>query len=256
MLTFVGLGLYDERDISIKGRNVVEEADRVFAEFYTSALPGATEEDLEDLYGREVEVLSRQDVEEDADEILSSAEDGDAVFLSGGDAMVSTTHADLRLRATERRIETDVVHASSVSSAVSGATGLQNYRFGASTTLPFPKGDWKPESPLDTVYQNLDRDLHTLVYLDIEDEGSEDRFMRVEQAAEILAEMDSGKRIGSGVGVARMGSGSTEVAWGSLNELAETDLGPPLHTLVIPGTLHEIEREYLGSVHSLREEKS
>ena len=33
MLTFIGLGLYDEKDISVKGREAVAAADRVYAEF-------------------------------------------------------------------------------------------------------------------------------------------------------------------------------------------------------------------------------
>lgn len=65
MLFFVGLGLYDERDISLKGLEIVREADLVYAEFYTSRLVGTSIERLESLYGRSVEVLSRSDVEED-----------------------------------------------------------------------------------------------------------------------------------------------------------------------------------------------
>ena len=42
MLTFVGLGLYDEHSITLEGRAAIEAADRVFAEFYTSKLAGAT----------------------------------------------------------------------------------------------------------------------------------------------------------------------------------------------------------------------
>ena len=42
MLTFVGLGLYDERSVTIRGREAIRGADRVFAEWYTSHLAGAT----------------------------------------------------------------------------------------------------------------------------------------------------------------------------------------------------------------------
>ncbi len=40
MLTFVGLGLYDERSVTVAGRDAIRDADRVFAEFYTSRLIG------------------------------------------------------------------------------------------------------------------------------------------------------------------------------------------------------------------------
>ncbi len=40
MLTFIGLGLFDEYDISLKGLEAIREADLVYAEFYTSCLMG------------------------------------------------------------------------------------------------------------------------------------------------------------------------------------------------------------------------
>jgi len=35
MLYFIGLGLYDEKDISVKGLEALKSADEVYAEFYT-----------------------------------------------------------------------------------------------------------------------------------------------------------------------------------------------------------------------------
>jgi diphthamide biosynthesis methyltransferase len=46
MLTFIGLGLYDERSITVEGREALAAADRAFAEFYTSRLVGTTVEEL------------------------------------------------------------------------------------------------------------------------------------------------------------------------------------------------------------------
>ena len=37
-LIFVGLGLYDETDISFKGLQEIKQCDKVFAEFYTTKL--------------------------------------------------------------------------------------------------------------------------------------------------------------------------------------------------------------------------
>jgi diphthine synthase len=137
MLYFIGLGLYDERDISVKGLEAVRAADTVYAEFYTSRLMGTTSEKLEALYGKRVGLLSREEVEVDP-VWLEEAREKDVAFLVGGDAMVSTTHLDLRLRAARMGIKTRVIHASSIVTAVSGMCGLQNYRFGRSTTIPFP----------------------------------------------------------------------------------------------------------------------
>jgi len=248
MLTFVGLGLYDERDITLKGRDAIADADAAYAEFYTSVLPAAPLEDLEEFHATRIESLDRDEVESGT-RVVDDAEENDVVFLVGGDPMVSTTHTDLRLRAHERGVETRVVHAPSAATAVCGATGLQNYRFGASTTLPFDDHEgWEPESPFGRVAENLERDLHTLVYLDIDDTGDgrdtgRGRFMRADEAAARLR--DSEVDTSLAVGVARLGNDDVHVFAGTPDEVASHDFGSPLHLLVVPASLHPIEEESL-----------
>ncbi|MFZ2411685.1 MAG: diphthine synthase, partial [Candidatus Methanoperedens sp.] len=116
MLTFIGLGLYDEKDITVKGLEAVRKADIVYAEFYTSHLMGAAMENIETFYGRKVILLTREEVEQNPS-WLSQAKEKNVVFLSGGDAMVATTHIDLRLRAKDMGIDTAIIHAPSISSA-------------------------------------------------------------------------------------------------------------------------------------------
>lgn len=250
MLTFVGLGLYDERDVTLKGRDAIADADVAYVEFYTSVLPAAPLEDLEEFHATRIEVLDRDEVESGT-RVVDDAEEKDVVFLVGGDPMVSTTHADLRLRAHERGVETRVIHAPSAATAVCGATGLQNYRFGASTTLPFDDHEgWEPESPFERVAENLERDLHTLVYLDIEDTtGDGDvgdgrgRYMHADDAAARLR--DSEVDASLAVGVARLGSDDVHVFAGTPEEVASHDFGSPLHLLVVPASLHPVEKESL-----------
>ncbi len=121
-------------------------------------------------YGKPVHLLGREDVEQHPDEILNKAERENVVFLCAGDPMVSTTHADLRMRAASRGIKTAIIHAASISSAVCGLSGLQNYRFGKSCSVPFPQKNWFPTTSIDVIAQNLSLRLHTLVYLDIQDD--------------------------------------------------------------------------------------
>ena len=47
------------------------------------------------------------------------------------------------------------------------------------------------------------------------------------------------------VGIARAGSGEPVVRAGMLMRSRSVDFGPPLHILVIPAELHDMEREYL-----------
>ncbi len=178
MLTFIGLGLYDKTDVSEKGLTCIRNADHVYLECYTSRLMGTTIEELGDYYGKPVHPLFREDVEQHPEEMLDKAEAGNVVFLCAGDPMVSTTHADLRMRAAERGIRTAIIHAASIASAVCGVSGLQNYRFGKSCSVPFPQKNWSPTTPVDVIAQNLSLRLHTLVYLDIQNE----RYMTVPEA--------------------------------------------------------------------------
>src|SRR6056297_708434 len=243
MLTFVGLGLYDERSITVEGREAVRDADRVFAEFYTSKLLGATAEDLEAYHDTDIDVRDRAGVEQDPEAILRAAEEGDAVFLTAGDTMISTTHVDLRLRATERGIDTRVVHAPTAESAASGLTGLQNYRFGKATTLPFEYAhgaDGVPASVTDAIDENRERGLHTLVYLDIK--ARNDEYMTADHAADLLADEYPDLLA---VVVARAGSPDPLVTADRLSALATRDFGDPLHLLVVPGDLHHIEADAL-----------
>jgi diphthine synthase len=242
MLSFVGLGLYDERSITVRGRGELRAADRAFAEQYTSRLAGASLADLESAHGTDIEPRDRAGVEQDPGPVLAAAEDQRVVFLVGGDPMVSTTHVDLRLRAHDRGIETQVLHGTTAQTAASSLTGLQNYRFGKATTLPFPETHGGvPDSVLETIEANRERGLHTLVYLDIH--AAEDRLLTGDTATGLLAEhLDC-----PGVVVARAGSTDPLVRADELSRLAEESFGPPLHLLVIPGELHPMERDALGA---------
>ncbi|VVB85583.1 Diphthine synthase [uncultured archaeon] len=250
MITFIGLGLYDEKDDTNKGLEAIRQDDVVYAEFYTSHLVGTTIEKMEEFYERKLTVLTREDVEQNPS-WLSEAKEKNVAFLSGGDAMVATTHIDLRLRAVDMGIGTAIIHAPSISSAVSGLSGLQNYRFGKSTTIPFPytRRDKTvvSEAPYDTIKMNKRNDLHTLVFLDIDREKG---FMEIGKAIEVLLEME--ERRGEGVllntlavGIARAGSDSPAVHSDYLEGLKEYDFGAPLHVLIIPASLHFIEAEAL-----------
>jgi diphthine synthase len=253
MLTFVGLGLYDERSITVEGRDALRAADRAFAEFYTSRLVGTSVAALEAHHGIGIEVRDRAGVERRPGPILDAAVDDDVVFLTAGDAMISTTHVDLRLRAIDRGIDTRVVHGVSADTAASGLTGLQNYRFGKAVTLPFPRahgGGDVPPSVVETVATNRERGLHTLVYLDIKvDDGrgsdAGERFMTADVAAGLLAEEWPDAL---GVAVARAGSPDPVVAADRLAALASREFGDPLHLLVLPGDLHHVEADALRTL--------
>jgi hypothetical protein len=142
VLYLIGLGLYDERDITLRGLDAVRGCARVYLEAYTSILL-CDKAKLEALYGKDVVVADREMVENEADVILEGAESADVAFLVVGDPFGATTHTDLQLRARERGIEVRVIHNASVMNAV-GACGLQLYRFGEAVSIVFFTDTWRP----------------------------------------------------------------------------------------------------------------
>ncbi len=242
-LIFIGLGLYDERDMSLHGLDEARACDTLFAEFYTSALRGTTAEKLAAMIGKPLTVLHREDVESGA-VLLKHAAVERVGFLVPGDPMMATTHVDLRLRAHEAGIPTRIVHGSSVITAAIGLLGLQEYKFGRTTTVPIPEAGFRPASPVEVIAANREAGLHTLVLLDLKEDG---RFLTANEALRYLMEMGGANfpRTALVCVVGGAGSSNPVVRADCAERLAAADLGPPLHSLVVPGTLHFAEREAL-----------
>lgn len=246
MLIFVGLGLGRE-DISLDGLRETREVDFVYAELYTSAMPGLDLQGLERLIGKPVHVVDRETVEQHPDDILSAAKVGKVAFLVPGDPMVATTHVDLRLRAARAGIQTKIVHAASIGSAAAGLAGLQSYKFGRSATVPFP--DNPSQAPYEVLAKNREQGLHTLLLLDIRAEQK--RMMAANEAIEIMLGLDAKLRKTAftpstlAVVVARAGSDDAVVRADRADRLRKLDFGPPPHVLIVPGKLHFVEAEAL-----------
>jgi len=246
MLVFIGLGLFDEKDVTLKGFEEAKKCDRVFVEFYTARLIGTSKEKLEELFGKEIKILNRKEVE-DGRIILDEAKNKNIAFLTPGDPMTATTHIALRIQAKEMGIKTKIVHGVSIVSAASGLLGLQSYKFGRTTTLPFPEKDYLPESPYDIIRQNKENGLHTLILLDIKP----DRLMTANEGMKVLLRIEE-KRKEKIVTpdtlmcvVARAGSDDYLISADYVNNLLNKDFGTPMHSLVIPGNLHFMEAEAL-----------
>lgn len=257
MLYFIGLGLYDEKDISLKGIEALRKSDTIYAEFYTANLFGTTLDTLKFMIGKDITVLSRSEVEEE-NIILEIAKEKDVAFLTAGDPLIATTHTDLMMEAKKRGIETTVIHSSSILSAAPGLAGLQAYKFGKVTTIPFPEENYFPHSPYTAVKANIEFNAHTLVLLDIR--ADENRYMTVNEGLEYLlrVEEERKERILTedtiAVGIARAGSNKPFVRADKIKNLINEDFGGPLHCMIIPAELHFMEAEYLVKICGAPEE--
>lgn len=247
-LVFVGLGLFDETDVSLRGLEEIREAEAVFVEFYTSLMAGLSVRKLEKLIGKKVSVVSRCHLEEENGQmILQKAEKGKTVLLVPGDPLIATTHVDLRIRAEKLGIKTRVIHGASIISAVIGLSGLQNYKFGRSVTVPFPEKGFVSETPYLVIEENRKRGLHTLCFLDVKVE--EGKYMTAKEGLQALLTVEKRKRNKVVtpdtlvVGIARAGSKDSVVKAGYTEEVMNYDFGKPPHTIIFPGRLHFMEAE-------------
>ncbi len=249
-LVLVGLGLYDEKDISLSGLEEARTADTVFMEAYTSLMAGLRIEKLEDLVGLEIRSVSREMLEEEnGEEILAASVKGKTVFLVPGDPLIATTHVNLRINARSRGVKTRVVHGASIISAAIGLSGLQNYKFGRSVSIPYTDVGTVLETPYTVIKVNLHSGLHTLCFLDIVAE--KEKYMTIEEGLEILLEI--GKKMKDPtitedtlvVGIARAGSRNPIVRAHFLERMRKHDFKGPPHTLIFPARLHFVEAEAL-----------
>lgn len=268
MLYLIGLGLGDEKDITLRGLEAVKKCEKVYMEAYTSLLSFGLSTDglstLEKLYGKPITVADREMVEEKVDSVLSEATSFDVAFLVVGDPFGATTHTDLVVRAKELGVEVKVIHNASVMNAV-GICGLQLYRYGETISIPFFTDTWKPDSFYEKIQRNRELGLHTLCLLDIKVKEptweslcrgkklyEPPRFMTINTAIEQLLEIEQNRGESAYnedtncVGLARLGSEDQKIVVGTMRQLLAVDFGAPLHCLVIVGTTHPIEEEMLN----------
>ncbi|HIK02617.1 TPA: diphthine synthase [archaeon] len=247
MIKIIGLGLWNEKSMSIEAMEEANDCDVLYAEFYTSRLIGLrSKEELVKVLGKDIKFLRREEVEVSQKFILDRAKKEKVGFLVAGDALTATTHIDLVIEAKKRGIEVKIIHGSSIYTAAAGLAGLQIYKFGRSCSIPYPQPGFKVESPFEVIAGNLKQGLHTLVFLDIQP----DKLMTANEAMQILLEIGKKKksRILDNkeiVVVARAGSDEAVVKYGKIKDLIEMNFGEPMHIIIVPGKLHFKEKEYL-----------
>lgn len=247
-LVFVGLGLNDEKGISVKGLEETKSADTVFMELYTSLMPGFSFDRFEALCGKRVQLVSRRQLEEENGTVIfEAAKTGKVVFLVPGDPFIATTHVTLRVEAEKQGVKTRIIHGASIISAIISLSGLHNYKFGKTVTVPFPENF--SETPYRVVAQNKALGLHTLCLLDLK--ANENKFLSISQAIDLLLKVENKNNEGiitqetTAVGVARAGSDSPTLKADFIRNLAKFDFGQPPYSLIFPGDLHFMEIDSL-----------
>tara|TARA_B100000459_G_scaffold147291_1_gene116286 strand:- start:523 stop:1452 length:930 start_codon:yes stop_codon:yes gene_type:complete len=209
-LLLIGMGPGSVAGMTMEAIDAAKNADHRRYEAYTALWPEKELELLEQKIGS-IKRVMRPEVEQ-PDELFQLAKNSLVALLVVGDPLQATTHVDLQLQAIEHEIECQVFHGVSITTIVTGAVGLSNYRFGRQTTLTYPYGGWIATSPLEMIAINKARGLHSLILFDLDPTGQgtgEQRPMKPRDA----------KR-------------SFELMWDKLDEHLKQFSNPPNTTLI------------------------
>lgn len=246
MLYLIGMGLSSEEDISLKAIDRLKKCDSVYCELYTNKWIGDLK-NLSKICKNKIKVLERIEVESDF--LIKEAKTKKIALLVPGDPLTATTHVELLIEAKKQKIKTEIVHASSVFTAIS-ESGLQSYKFGRTTTLVFQQEKFKPTSPYDVIAKNKESGLHSIVLLDIHAE--DDKYMTPREGLSILIDIENEKRLNvikkdtKVVVLCALGSEEQLIKYNTIeNLLKDKKIDKTPSVLLVPGEINFKEEEAL-----------
>jgi diphthine synthase len=247
MLYLIGLGL-SFKDLAVRSLDILKTCSEVYLENYTSTSDFSLKQ-LEGLLKKNVVVLDRKAVETDKP-FLSKSKNKKVALLVYGDVLSATTHTEILLDAKQRGIQTQVLHAPSILTAIAG-TGLSLYKFGKTASVPFWEAGFEPESFYDILSQNQRIGAHTLFLLDLRPEQK--KFMTIKQAIDMLLKI-ARKRKSSlftqnthCIGCSNIGTSKQIIRAGTAKHLLTKRFGTPA-CLIVPAKLAEYELEALNEL--------
>ncbi|MFA5406106.1 MAG: diphthine synthase [Candidatus Nanoarchaeia archaeon] len=244
MLYLVGLGLGREFDLSLRAFTALENCDYVYLEGYTGVFGRLKE--FEDLLGKSIMVLSREDVESKS-EFITLAKKKNVALLVQGDPLSATTHVSIVLDCIKSKVKYSVINGSSVFTAVA-RSGLSLYKFGKTASIPFPSKDFNPKSFYDLIKDNQSVNAHTLCLLDVKSDAH--GYMTIPEAIKIIEDADTKHFLKNRfIGCARLGYPDELIKYGAASTLKRFKWGEPPFCVVIPAKkLHFMEEEAIKAL--------
>lgn len=234
MLYLIGIGT---GDFTIYGLTKAKACSTIYLEGYTSVPPEI--DTVERQIGKPPKIVERAFVE-DAQELLRRAKNENVALLIMGDPLLATTHTVLVQRAHEQGIKTEIIHNASIFSLV-GETGLQLYKFGKVTSVPFPAPGFEPTTPIEVLRQNQSINAHTLFLLDLN--PKEGKYLTIPEALRYLGKLGVPDQMA--IACARLGSPDQKIVYGNFRTLQDVEFGNPPYCIIIPAKLHFAEEEFL-----------
>jgi diphthine synthase len=235
MLYLIGLGLNDEKDLTLKAIETAKKCE-CFTELYTSVWKGSLE-NLKEIIRKDIKVLNRKDLEENLELFIEKAKNNDVALFVPGDPLAATTHIDIVYEAKRKKIPVKIIHNASIFSAI-GEAGLQLYKYGKTATIPL---NGKLKNVKDTIKRNKKLGLHTLLLLDVDRENN--IFMKVSDALKLLLKKKIVKETDQLIAFSNAG-GNSKIYYDSVRGLKTKEIENP-SVLIIPGKLHFREKDFL-----------
>jgi diphthine synthase len=234
MLYLIGLGL-NERSISKEALEIIPRCKRVYLEGYTVDFP-YTEQALVDEIGKKVIPADRKKVE--SLEIVDEAKKMDVALLIYGSPLAATTHITLIQEAIASGIKYRVIQNASVLDAVA-ETGLQLYKFGKITSMPYWKQSYEPDSFMEVIKENQSIKAHSLILIDIN--------MNITKA---IAQLEKSAKahdvkLGKLIICQCLGTKRQKILYRDIEEIREFSGVAKPYCIIIPGELHFVEKEFL-----------
>ena len=247
MLWFVGLGISGTRSIPIEVVKIIQEADFVYLEAFTSPISKQQEDEIKNIVNGSFKIAKRWLVE-DGQEILKASKCSTVVLLSYGDPYVATTHIELRTRAKLENIETNTIHSASAITSMIGEAGLQLYKVGRVVTIMNEKKS--TITPYTTIFKNLTQGLHSVLLLEYNQD--ENYFLDPNNAISNLLDVEKEQKRNVvnkdtfAIVASRIGFETQKITSGKFSNLLEVDFGEPPHSIIITGKLHFTESDAIN----------
>ena len=247
MLWFVGLGISGTRSIPIEVVKIIQKADFVYLETFTSPISKQHEDEIKNILNGSFKIAKRWLVE-DGQEILKASKCSTVVLLSYGDPYVATTHIELRTRAKLENIETNTIHSASAITSMIGEAGLQLYKVGRVVTIMNEKKS--TITPYTTIFKNLTQGLHSVLLLEYNQD--ENYFLDPNNAISNLLDVEKEQKRNVvnkdtfAIVASRIGFETQKITSGKFSNILEVDFGEPPHSIIITGKLHFTESDAIN----------
>lgn len=248
MLYLIGLGL-NPKQLTLEALHAIQHCDVVYVETYTSKYSEGTISQLEHILHRKIIPRNRGQMEDDMMELVNDAANNHVGILVFGNPLSATTHVSIIMECKKENVPCRVIPGISIFN-YRGMLGLDEYRFGRTTTFVFPQEGFEPLSTFDMIVENKKAGLHTHCLFDLHPDKQ--RFMTIPEAIEFIERAASARDVSIhgwiGMGIGGAGHTHETIFAGKLSELKKKEWKAFPQSLIICGELTPYEREALQTL--------